>query len=61
MFEQSVSTSAKLWLGGVCNTDGWKVNNIEIYLNAKCPGGYTIAIEWYWASWTREITVCVVC
>ena len=32
---------------GLFDTDGWKVNNIEIYLNAKWPGGYTTAIEWY--------------
>ena len=31
-----VQNCAKLWMGGLCNTDGWKVNNyIEIYLNAK--------------------------
>ena len=47
VFEQGVITNAKLWMGGLCNTDGWKVNNIEIYLNAKWPGGYTTAIEWY--------------
>ena len=34
-------------MGGLCNNDGWKVNNIEIYLNEKWPGGYTTAIEWY--------------
>ena len=47
VFEQSVSTDAKLQMGGLCNTDGWKVNNIEIYLNAYWPGRYTTAIEWY--------------
>ena len=47
MFEQSVSTNAKLWMGGLCNTDGWKINNIEIYLNGKWLGGYTTAVEGY--------------
>ena len=48
MFEQSVSANAKLWMGDLCNTDGWKINNyFEIYLNGKWPGGYTTAVEGY--------------